>query len=223
MNTDLSCRSVGPIDGSAARLGAADPAGTASARRIKLIGIACSPRRGMTTAASVQTALEAAQQVDKRIITELIDLGGLSIAGHSPKPPNDDFVPLLPKLQDPNVAGLIFGSPCYYRSMSSLCKAFIERCGPLREPRMLLADKPVGVIALGGLRNGGQELVIQQIQTCMLTFGMIPVGGNAPSFQGGTLVSALDSVASDDAGLDSARRVGQRVAAVALSRLALPA
>lgn len=189
---------------------------TSKGKALKILGIACSPRKGMTTAKAVQTALDAAASVDSRIQTELIDLGGLSIAGWSPKPPKDDFESILPKLQDPAVAGLIFGSPSYYRSMSSLCKAFIERCGPLREPKLLLADKPVGVVALGGMRNGGQELVIQQIQTAMLSFGMLPVGGNAPAFQGGTLVSAQDSVAGDEAGLDTARRVGLHVGGVAL-------
>jgi multimeric flavodoxin WrbA len=107
---------------------------------------------------------------------ELIDLGGLNIAGWTPTPPNDDFAPILPKLQDPAVAGLIIGSPSYFRGLSSLCKAFIERCAPLREPKMLLDGKPVGVIATGAFRNGGQELIIEQIQTAMLCFGMIPVG-----------------------------------------------
>jgi hypothetical protein len=29
---------------------------------------------------------------------------------------------------------------------------------------MLLAEKPIGVVAVGQFRNGGQELVIEQIQ-----------------------------------------------------------
>jgi multimeric flavodoxin WrbA len=189
-------------------------------KAIKIIGVACSPRKGMTTAKAVQAALDSAKGVDARIEVELIDLGGLSIAGYSAKPPQDDFTAILPKLQDPAVSGLIFGSPSYFRGLSSLCKAFIERCGPLREPKMLLADKPVGVVAVGQFRNGGQELVIEQIQAAMLCFGMIPVGGHAPAFQGATLLSANDSIEQDELGLKTAAQLGKHVgeAAIKLSK-----
>jgi multimeric flavodoxin WrbA len=204
----------------AAALAAATPtafaASGASGVPIKILGIACSARRGMTTARAVQAALDAAQGLDARIQVELIDLGGLNIAGWSPSPPQDDFVPILPKLQDPAVGGLIIGSPSYYRALSALCKAFIERCAPLREPKMLLADKPLGVIAVGAFRNGGQELLIEQIQTAMLCFGMIPVGGRPPAFQGGTVLSTKDDISADELGLGTARNTGLRVADLAL-------
>ena len=196
---------------------AAEPGG---AKPLTILGVSCSPRKGMTTAKAVQAALDAAKAVDPRIQTELIDLGELNIAGYSPKPPQDDFTGILPKLQDPAVAGLIIGSPSYFRGISALCKAFIERCAPLREPTMVLADKPVGVVAVGQFRNGGQELVIEQIQAAMLCFGMVPVGGHAPAFQGATLLSAKDSIAQDDLGLKTAAQLGKHVgeAAIKLSK-----
>jgi len=196
---------------------AAEPGGD---KTMKILGVSCSPRKGMTTAKAVQAALDAAKAVDPRIQTELIDLGELNIAGYSPKPPQDDFTGILPKLQDPAVAGLIIGSPSYFRGISALCKAFIERCAPLREPTMVLADKPVGVVAVGQFRNGGQELVIEQIQAAMLCFGMVPVGGHAPAFQGATLLSAKDSIAQDDLGLKTAAQLGKHVgeAAIKLSK-----
>jgi len=187
---------------------------------VKILGVSCSPRKGMTTAKAVQAALDAAKAVDPRIQTELIDLGGLSIAGYSPKPVPDDFTAILPKLQDPALGGLIIGSPSYFRGLSSLCKAFIERCAPLREPRMLLADKPVGVVAVGAFRNGGQELTNEQIQAAMLCFGMIVVGGLAPAFQGATVLSTKDDISADELGLDTARKLGARVAQVALATAA---
>jgi multimeric flavodoxin WrbA len=185
-------------------------------KAVKIIGVACSPRKGMTTAKAVQAALDAAKSVDARIEVQLIDLGGLNIAGWSPKPPQDDFTAILPKLQDPAVSGLIFGSPSYFRGLSSLCKAFIERCAPLREPKMLLADKPVGVVAIGQFRNGGQELVIEQIQAAMLCFGMVPVGGHAPAFQGATVLSGNDSITQDELGLKTAAQLGKHVGEAAI-------
>ena len=185
-------------------------------KAIKIIGVSCSPRKGMTTAKAVRAALDAAKGVDPRIEVELIDLGGLNIAGYSPKPPQDDFTAILPKLQDPALGGLIIGSPSYFRGMSSLCKAFIERCAPLRDPKMILVNKPVGVVAVGAFRNGGQELTIEQIQAAMLCFGMIAVGGNAPAFQGATVLSTKDDISADELGLDTAKKLGAHVGEMAL-------
>lgn len=189
---------------------------TSKGKSVKILGIACSPRKGMTTAKSVQTALDAAKSVGARITIELIDLGGLSIAGWSPKLPQDDFDAILPKLKDPQLGGLIIGSPAYFRSLSSLCKAFIERCMPLREGAMLLENKVVGALAVGGGRNGGQELVVQQILTAMLSYGMVPIGGKSPAMLGGTLWNTKDDVSQDESGLQSAKLLGQHVAEVAL-------
>jgi len=185
-------------------------------KTVKILGVACSPRQGMTTAKAVQAALDAAKGVDARVVVELVDLGGLNIAGYSPKPPQDDFTAILPKLQDPALGGLIIGSPAYFRGMSALCKAFIERCAPLREPKMVLANKPVGVVAVGAFRNGGQEMTIEQIQAAMLCFGMIAVGGNAPAFQGATVLSTKDDISADTLGLDTAKKLGAHVAEMAL-------
>lgn len=189
---------------------------TPKGKVVKIIGVSCSPRKGMTTAKAVQAALDAAKNLDPRIQVELVDLGGLNIAGWSPQPPKDDFNSILSKLQDPDLAGLIIGSPSYFRGLSSLCKAFIERCAPLRDPKMLLDGKPIGVIATGSFRNGGQELVIGQVQAAMLCFGMIPVGGRPPAVQGGTVLSTKDDISGDELGLTTVRNTGLRVAEFAL-------
>jgi len=178
--------------------------------------MACSPRKGLTTAIAVQGALDAAKAVSPRIVVELFDLGGLAIAGWSPNPVKDDFDAILPKFKDPQFAGLIIGSPSFFRSLSSLCKAFIERCMPLRDGAMPLADKPVGALAVSGNRNGGQELVVQQILTAMLSYGMIPVGGKSPAMLGGTLWNTKDDVTKDETGLQSARLLGTHMAELAL-------
>jgi multimeric flavodoxin WrbA len=220
MNNEITRREFVGVTAGAALTGSLATTAMAAeseVKTLKILGIACSPRKGMSTATAVQTALDAAKALDmRRIEVELLDLGGLNIAGWSPAPPQDDFVSILPKLQDPAVAGLVIGSPSYFRGLSALCKAFIERCAPLREPKMLLDGKPVGVIATGGFRNGGQELVIEQIQTAMLCFGMIPVGGRPPAFQGGTVLSTKDEIGGDELGLGTARNTGLRVADFAL-------
>ena len=191
---------------------------------IRIVGVACSSRAGKTTATAVKIALEAAKTVDNRIRTELLDLGGLDISGwvggskpSEAKLPDDDFNLILPRLKGPVPDGLIIGSPVYFRSMSALCKAFLERLVVLRKPTLLLADKPVGVLAVGAYRNGGQELVIEQIQTAMLCHEVMVVGGKPRAHQGATLWNAYDDdIAKDEFGIDTARKLGIRVAEATL-------
>lgn len=196
-------------------------AGAASAqtaeKKTLILGVACSPRRGKTTAAAVQAALDAAKTVSPAVEVELIDLGGLKVAGWSPAPVEDDFTPLLSRFKAPELGGLIIGTPVYFRNMSSLCSAFLERLGALRQPQLLLANKAVGALSVGGYRNGGQELAIQQILTAMLCHEAIIVGGKPSAHQGATLWNAYnDDIMQDEFGIDSAKKLGIRVAEAAL-------
>jgi len=194
------------------------------AEKILITGVSCSPRKGKTTSVAIGVALDAAKGVDPRIETELIDLGGLDIAGSdgvsssgAQKDLLDDFQLILPSLQAPGLGGLIIGSPSYFRTMSALCKAFLERLAILREPKLLLADLPVGVLSVGGYRNGGQELVIAQIQAAMLCHEVMIVGGKPKAHQGATLWNSHnDDIMKDKIGIESARNLGIRVAEAAL-------
>jgi len=194
--------------------------GPAKPQTIKVLGVSCSPRAGKTTSQAVQIALKAVEQTFPIVETELIDLGGMTIGGWAggAKPdqadlPNDDFQKILPKLQDPAVAGLIIGSPVFFRTMSALCKAFLERCAALRMTKYKLADKPLGVLAVGAFRNGGQELVIEQIQAAMLCQEVFIVGGKPSAHQGATLWNdgAGDDITKDAFGVDTAKLLGQRI------------
>jgi len=212
-------------------LAGAAAAGVAGARpasnpgAFKILGVAASMRPGKTTATGVRTALEAAAGVDPRIQTDFVDLGGkdlwsgaLGISSREGRPVKDYFQEILPKLQDPKLGGLIIGSPCYFRSLSAQCKLFLERCAVLRKPRLLLADKAVGVLAVGGFRNGGQELVISQIQTILLCHEVFLVGGKPRAHQGATLWNNYnDDITKDTFGMDTARKLGIRVAEAVLT------
>ena len=204
--------------GAAATL-ASTTAKAAVKKSVKILGVSCSPRKGKTTATAVQAALDAAKEVDPRIEVELIDLGGMQIAGSSgtSSQPSDDFDKILPRLKDPAPDGLIIGSPSYFRTMSALCKAFLERLAVLRSPKLLLANKAVGVLAVGAYRNGGQELVISQIQAAMLCHEVVIVGGKPGAHQGATLWNAYnDDITKDEFGMATAKQLGTRVAEAAL-------
>ncbi|HOD81896.1 MAG: NAD(P)H:quinone oxidoreductase [Planctomycetes bacterium ADurb.Bin126] len=213
-------------------LGAAALAASASAQDttakgdLVVLGVACSPRMGKSTATAVQAALAAAEGFHSRIRGKLIDLGGMTVSGwvggakpDQPAEVNDDFAKLLGDLKDPRVAGVIIGSPVYFRSMSALCKAFLERLAALRSPKLLWANKPLGALAVGGFRHGGQELVVEQIQTAMLCQEMLIVGGKPKAHQGATLWNSQDDdITKDELGMDTARKLGMHVAEVALEQ-----
>jgi multimeric flavodoxin WrbA len=169
---------------------------------------------------AVKAALDAARTVDPRIKTDFLDLGGLAITGYRDGVDTikDDFDEvILPRISNPVPDGLIIGSPSYFRTMSALCKAFLERIAVLRSPKLLLADKPVGVLAVGAYRNGGQELVIEQIQAAMLCHEVMIVGGKPGAHQGATLWNAYkNDITKDEFGISTARQLGIRVAEAVL-------
>jgi multimeric flavodoxin WrbA len=137
------------------------------AKSLTILGISCSPRKGMTTATAMKAALDAGKEVDSRIKVELIDLGGLEISGSNPtggKQGSDDFDSIL----------------------------------------------------VGAFRNGGQELVIEQIQAALLCHEVMIVGGKPGAHQGATLWNfANDDITKDEFGIDTARKLGVRVAEAA--------
>lgn len=188
----------------------------------KVIGIACSPRAGKTTSAAVQICLDGAREQNPALTTELVELGELNIpaqlaAGLPLKEgETDDFPAVAEKLSAPDVVGIIVGSPTYFGTPSALCKAFLDRCVALRKGGFKLADKPAGVVAVGGARNGGQETVIRTIQTALTGQNVVLVTTAKPSVRmGATLWNQNDSVAEDDFGIGTAKDLGKRVAEIA--------
>jgi multimeric flavodoxin WrbA len=129
----------------------------------------------------------------------------------------DDFVKMIPILSDPALAGLVVATPVYLGSMTSQCKAFLDRWVMFRRNGFLLRDKVGGVIAVGGFRSGGQELAIQAVQAAMLVQDMVVVGEGRPTAHfGATLWSGHpDGIEKDVFGLETARNLGKRVAEVA--------
>jgi multimeric flavodoxin WrbA len=101
--------------------------------------------------------------------------------------------------------------------MSSLCKAFLDHCMACRKNNFALANKVAGVLAVGGVRNGGQELTVQSVQAALLCQEMIVVGDARPTgHSGATLLNTGDDISGDEVGLATAKNLGRRVAEVAL-------
>ena len=200
----------------------AAPAEAAAGKKTKIIAVCCSPRKGRTTSASLTVCLAAAAELPG-VETELIELAGLAIPGQLaagvPLAPGekDDFPALAPKLSDPGVGGIIIGTPVYFGNMTYLCKAFLDRWIVFRK-KFALADKVGGVVAVAGGRNGGQELTIRSVQTCLFGQGMIVVGdGKSTAHWGGTVWSGANKdVTKDEYGMTTVKNLGRHVAEMAL-------
>jgi multimeric flavodoxin WrbA len=195
-----------------------------SGDRIKIVGVCCSPRVGKTTAVSLEACLKAAEEVDPDgIEIEMIELAEMKIPGNVaagvPLEPGerDDFPQLVPKLSDPKVAGVIVGTPVYFSNMSALCKAFLDRCVTFRKMDFALSGKVAGVLAVGGARNGGQEMTVQSVQAALLCQDMIVVGTGLSSTRSGAMLwnKPDREISEDEIGMTGARELGRRVAEVA--------
>ena len=224
MNSKIGRRELIGAAGAAAVVGAMGSSAFAQgeAARRTIIGISCSPRKGKTTAAALDVCLQAAQNASPDIETELIELAGLSIpaqlvAGQPLRDGEvDDFPQIMAKVGAPKVCGIIVGSPVYFGNMTALCKAFLDRCGAFRSDGFKLRNKVAGALAVGGARNGGQELTIRSIQTALMCQDMAIVGDGQPSARiGATLWNQNDSIAGDDFGIQTAENLGRRVAELA--------
>ncbi|MHC4519336.1 MAG: flavodoxin family protein, partial [Planctomycetota bacterium] len=217
VRTSVATGAVATVTGpGSASQGTETPSGKG---RCKIVAICCSPRQGKTTAASLKVCLQAAEEVSSKVETELIELAGLKINGNLaagiPLEPGekDDFPALVPKLTAPEVRGIIIGTPVYFSNMSSLCKAFLDRCIVFYQNDLALSNKVAGVLAVGGSRNGGQEATVQSVQASLFCHEMIVVGNGRPGARfGGTVWSGIEGgVTKDEYGMATAGNLGRRV------------
>lgn len=201
--------------------GAADAAGPAAGTKARVIAISCSPRKGKTTAAALQVCLDAIRAANPQIETELVDLAGLSIPVFNPASPGGgDFAGLAAKIAAPDVKALVIGTPVYFGNMSSLCKTLLDHWIVFRKNNFALRNRIAGVVAVGGVRNGGQELTVASVHAALLAQDMIVVGDGRPTAHLGATVlnDGKDSIAGDEFGLSTLKNLGARIAEVIAMR-----
>lgn len=127
----------------------------------------------------------------------------------------DDYQALIPQLADPEVVGIIVATPVYMGCMSSQAKAFVDRTVLFRRNGFMFKNKLGGVIAVGGSRNGGQELTIQAVHAAMMIHDMIIVG-DGDHFGGTGWANHPDGIQGDTTGIATAKNLGRRMAEVAV-------
>jgi len=186
----------------------------------KVIGIVGSPRDG-NTKFLMSLALQECEKLG--LETELVHIGRMKIAPCNDCERcrkegrciiNDDFQQAAGKLEQAD--GVIIGSPVYFGCVSAQLKAFMDRTRYLRRSEKLV-DKVGGAIAVGGSRQGGQELVIRQIHNFYLIHGMLVVGDEKTMHFGGAgFGNAKDAAEKDEDGKETSRNLGRHVAQVVL-------
>ncbi|MBE8538744.1 NAD(P)H-dependent oxidoreductase [Geoglobus acetivorans] len=112
--------------------------------------------------------------------------------------------------------GVILATPVHNGGVSAHLKAMMERTRALlfRNPKAL-AGKPGMGIAVGGDRNGGQDLTLLEINAFFIMNRMIPVsGGNFGANLGAAFWSrdTLEGVRSDEEGIRSLEMTVNRFA-----------
>ncbi|MFH7319970.1 flavodoxin family protein [Desulfurivibrio sp. D14AmB] len=196
---------------------------------MKIVGVSASARKNKSTRFLLEQCLDelkesaAAQGKGKGLEVEVIDLAALRFHGclacdtckkGVKCSQQDDFQELIPKLAAPEVAGIIVATPVYMGCMSSQAKAFLDRTVLFRRNGFMFKNKLGGVIAVGGSRNGGQELTIQAVHAAMMIHDMIIVG-DGDHFGGTGWANHSDGHQGDTTGIATARNLGRRMAEVA--------
>ena len=111
--------------------------------------------------------------------------------------------------------GIIIGTPVYQGNITGQLKTLMDRCRAIvaRDPKILKNKVGMG-IAIGGDRNGGQEIALRTIHDFYMINEMIPVGGGSFGANLGSTFWSKDrgkeGVIEDEEGLRSLRKTLKR-------------
>lgn len=189
---------------------------------MKIFAVCGSPRRNQLTQKALEISLSAAREACPELETELILLAGKKISGctacgHCRKEYScsiqDDFTPMIESLKEGDVKGLLLGSPVYMGGMTSQLKAFLDRTVLFRRNGFAFKNMIGGALTLGGSRNGGQDLTLQNIHASLLIHDMMVVGDANPTahFGGAGWANAPGGMMEDQTSLDTFRNLGKRM------------
>ena len=187
-------------------------------KKRKIIGINGSHRAGKTCSQALGVVFEAIKAADPSLETELVELASLKIGfqviGGTPEP--DDLDTLFKQIADIGCVGVVVASPVYCGLPPARLVTFINRMSSVRNPTWAFKNKIIGLAAVAGGRNGGQETVLQGMMKAFVAQQMIlAVDGVPSSHWGATLWNQKDSIMEDEYGVGTAKNLGARVVELA--------
>ena len=193
---------------------------------IRIAGIAASPRKNKNTEFFLKKALETIEKSNQKIKTDFFTLSEKRFSGciscefcrsHFSCSQKDDLFPILEALKDDNIKGILVASPVYMGGMTSQAKAFFDRSVLFRRNGFHFKDKIAGAIAVGGSRNGGQELTLQNIHAAFMIHDMIVLQDNSPTahFGGAVWERVPNGPENDKVSLDTVLNLGKKMVDIA--------
>ncbi|GAB6273350.1 MAG: flavodoxin family protein [Peptococcaceae bacterium] len=153
---------------------------------MRVIAINGSHRKGKNTAIMLQWVLD--EIATANIETELIELTDYKVTPCKAcnfclretdcKIKNDDMMVIAEKMFKAD--GIVLGSPVYFTNVTGLMKVFIDRTRWMHMCRNMLSDKIGAVVTNAGLRNGGQEIVLNILTRFLMAHGLHIVDSRNP-------------------------------------------
>ena len=192
-------------------------------KEIFILGICGSPRQSATSQA-LDLALEAAEQVGS-VRTEKIELFGkniqccrncnvcLSKKVHSCPVIHDDMEQRFYEWYL-NCDGIILASPLYHMTATGLLQNFLSRTRPLSEYARsgTFGKRMGGCIAVGGMRNGGQDICLSVLNNMLQATGTNIIGGGVQFYNGASVWSKNSKTLDDPIGQLEAQALGIKLA-----------
>ena len=189
---------------------------------MKIIGISGSPRKNGNTEVLLKKALEPFYENNWTVKEHLLSEYriGPCQACDSCRETNrckieDDMSRIYEDLFDCDA--LIVGTPVYYRNVSALLKAVLDRVYALRSARSLVGVIG-GAIAVGRGTGGGQCIALTVIYNFFLSSGVICVPGELNGVS--AVVDKPGDVLRDENKLRQARMLGENILSLAVSKRA---
>ena len=162
---------------------------------MKVVGISGSPRRNGNSEKILRTAEIYFKEQGFDFESVLLSKTAITPCTHCDFCKKNDFCNQDETANNVNntlmkADAILVVTPVYFGGMTGQLKCLADKTLPLRRNGFLLKGKAGAAIAVGGSRNGGQELTLQNVHAWMLVHGMVIAGDN--SHFGGTVHNPYD-------------------------------
>lgn len=196
-----------------------DRKGLTVEKQMKVLGIVCSSRRGGNTEILVKEALSGAEESGAEI--ELLTIRGKNIKPcdgcHACEKTGachikDDMQVIYEKMLAAD--GIILGTPVYFWTVSGQAKVLIDRTIALNHPRLMLANKVAGAVAVASRQGTVNALnVFQRYFAGNHMFTADLVEG---------LANDKGAIVRDKRAMKSAYEMGRQMASLVKKKLKFP-
>ena len=192
---------------------------------VSILGLCASPNKGASETA-LKKALAAARDFSHKIETHYVSLRNKKINPCSDCRfciknqtwccVKDDMQEVFDQIIEADA--LIVASPVYVMSATPHLYSLCTRMRPaMHVYPNLFREKFISAIAVGGERNGGQEITIANIHNLFMTRGMNVVSNESGYYAGAHIWSkddGVDGALQDVTGIESVEKLARKIAEI---------